>query len=288
MRLYHLDRSDTRKNSLSVSHNKYPHFLKLWHYHEQLELVLILKSTGTRFVGNSIEKFSEGEVILLGKNIPHMWLNDPSYFRENSGLEAEAIAIHFKEEFLYADIGRVPEFRTLKTLFERAKGGLKFTGDTTGVARMIKEMLKLSSFDRILKLLMILHELARRDSQVLSKAGFNESFEEVTGNMDRVYAYIYKNFRKPVSLGEAAGVINMHPAAFSRLFKKASRKTFSRYLNEIRVGYACKLILEQKYTMSEICYESGFHNSSNFNRQFRAITSLSPTEYLEKHLKIYN
>lgn len=288
MRLYHLDRSDTRKNSLSVSHNKYPHFLKLWHYHEQLELVLILKSTGTRFVGNNIEKFSEGEVILLGKNIPHMWLNDPVYFKADSGRDAEAIAIHFKEEFLCTDMANVPEFKSLKKLFERAKGGLKFTGETSEVVRMMKEMLNLNAFERILKLLSILNELSRREPVVLSGTGFNESFGTMTGNMDKVYAYIYKNFKKPISLGEVAEVINMHPAAFSRLFKKASRKTFSRYLNEIRVGYACKLILEQKYTMSEICYESGFNNISNFNRQFKTITSSSPTEYLEKHLKIYN
>lgn len=288
MKLYHLDRSDLHNKSLSVNHNKFPHFLKLWHYHEHLELVLILQSTGTRFVGNSIEKFSEGEIILLGKNLPHMWLNDEKYFEENSELMAEAIALHFKEDLLCSSVHQVPEFKSLKLLFEKAKKGLKFVVPNPEFIEDIKLMVSLNEFDRILQLLKILNTLSQQKAVVLSNNGFNDSFSELNSNMDEVYSYIFNNFKQQITLGEVAKIMNMHPAAFSRFFKKASRKTFSRYLNEIRVGYACKLILEQKYSMTTICYESGFNNISNFNRQFKSITSLSPTEYLEGHLKIYS
>lgn len=287
MKLYHLDRTDLRQNSISVSHNKFPHFLKLWHYHEQLELVHILKSSGTRFVGNGIEKFSSGEVILLGKNIPHMWMNDQPYF-ENKGLEAEAIAIHFKEDFLGKGLLETAEFQHFNVLFDQAKMGLRFIDVSSGLIEKIKSMLTLSAFERILAMLEILNALFQLEVKMLSSTGYEESFDSDNGHMDEVYSFIYKNFKSQISLADAANVLDMHPAAFSRLFKKVSRKTFSRYLNEIKVGYACKLILEQKFSMSEVCFESGFNNISNFNRQFRLITSSSPSEFLEKHLKRMN
>ncbi|MCB0636817.1 MAG: helix-turn-helix domain-containing protein [Lewinella sp.] len=258
----------------------------MWHYHEQLELVVILRSTGTRFVGNSIEQFSEGEIVLLGKDLPHMWLNDKPYFQEGSDLVAEAIAIHFKEDFLCSSVTRVPEFKALQLLLENARQGLKFTGDNSDLVMDIKGMLDLDEFDRVLQLLKILKKLSEREATILSKNGFNESTDAMKHKMDEVFSYIFNNFKKQITLAEVAGIVNMHPTAFSRFFKKASHKTFSRYLNEIRVGYACKLILEQRYPMADICFEAGFNNISNFNRQFKAITAQSPTEYLEGHRKL--
>ena len=99
MKLHLLDRSNSN-SGISVKKNNYPSFLKLWHYHPELELVAILKSTGTCFIGDSIKKFQPKDVVLIGKNLPHMWLNDPLYFEENSTLKAVAISIHFKELFL--------------------------------------------------------------------------------------------------------------------------------------------------------------------------------------------
>lgn len=290
MKLHFLDRTDLRNKSLSVHYNSYPNFLKLWHYHEQLELVVILDSTGTRFVGDSIEKFSRGEIILLGKNLPHMWLNDKIYFAENSTLKAEAIAIHFRQEFLGNDIFNSPEMKHIALLFERARRGIKFNDRNEAIISEIKKMVELDDFGRIVKMLEILNSLARAKNVVqLCSTGFLDSFyQSENNNLDKVYSYIFNNFKKNISLDDVSQIAHMNPAAFSRFFKKVNRKNFSRYLNEIRVGYACKMLLEQKYSITDVCYESGFSNLSNFNRQFRAITKYSPTEYLQDYSRIYS
>lgn len=290
MKLHFLDRTDLRNKSLSVHYNSYPNFLKLWHYHEQLELVVVLKSTGTRFVGDSIEKFNQGEIILLGKNLPHMWLNDKIYFANDPNLKAEAIAIHFRQEFLGKDLFDFPEMKHIALLFERARRGIKFSDNNEGIIAEIKKMVSLDDFGRVVKMLEILHLLSQAKSAVqLSSMGFLDSFHRnENNNLDKVYSYIFNNFKKSISLEEVSEIAHMNPAAFSRFFKKTSRKTLSRYINEIRVGYACKMLLEQKFSITDICYESGFNNLSNFNRQFKAITNYSPTEYLQDYRRIYS
>ena len=290
MKLHFLDRTDLRNKSLSVHYNSYPNFLKLWHYHEQLELVVVLKSTGTRFVGDSIEKFNQGEIILLGKNLPHMWLNDKAYFAEDSDLKAEAIAIHFRQEFLGSGFFETPEMKHIDQLFDRARRGIKFKDRNGEIIAEIKEMVELDDFQRVVKMLEILNLLAGwKDSVQLSSSGFLNTFHKSeNNNLDKVYSYVFNNFKKPISLEDVSEIAHMNPSAFSRFFKKISRKTFSRYLNEIRVGYACKMLLEQKYSITDICYESGFNNLSNFNRQFKAITNYSPTEYLQDYSRVYS
>lgn len=287
MKPHFLDRTDLQNKSVSVHHNKYPHFLKVWHYHEQLELVLILKSKGTRFVGDSIEKFNRGEIILLGKNLPHMWLNDKEYFEKESNLLAEAIAVHFKEDFLGAEFFNLPEMKHIRNLFEKATRGLKFTLNNETISAEIKALITSNDVEKIIKIVRILDLLAKEQTHTqLSTSGFVNSFR-ITENkkLARVYAYIFNNFKNHITLEAAADVAHMNPSAFSRYFKKVSRKTFSKYLNEIRIGYSCKLLLEEKYSITDICYASGFNNISNFNRQFKVITDYSPTEYLKNHLK---
>lgn len=289
MKLYLLDRSDLLNKSISVHYNNYPHFLKVWHYHEQLELVVILKSTGTRFVGDNIEKFNEGEIILLGKNVPHMWLNDKIYFTKDSNLKAEAVAVHFREDCFGEKFFKLPEMAHITSLFERAKRGLKFTGKTIDIISKVRKLADLDDFERVLGLIRILDQLAKDKNYVqLSSSGFLNAFlKPENKSLDKVYSYIFNNFKNEVTLNDVAEIAHMNPSAFSRFFKKGSRKTFSRYLNEIRVGYACKLLLEQKYNITDICYESGFNNLSNFNRQFKSITKYSPTEYLKDYTQVY-
>ncbi|MCF7567874.1 AraC family transcriptional regulator [Sabulilitoribacter arenilitoris] len=289
MRLHLLDRS-TKLNdfSFSIRNNRYPNFLKIWHYHPEFELVTILKSSGTRFIGDNIEQFNVGEVVLIGKNLPHMWLNDKEYFQENTKLEAQAIAIHFKENFLGKSFFNIPEMSVIKKMFENAKYGVKFTGDLSLAIRWIKKIETLKGFDKTIALLKILNLLANhKDYKLLSSMGFVNSFKK-TGrtNLVEVYEYIIKNFKERITLNDVANIACMNPTAFSRVFKRVNRKTFSEYLNEVRVGYACKLLMEEKYNISEICFESGFNNISNFNRQFKKTTGYSPTNYIKRHLSL--
>lgn len=287
MKLHLLDRSSLDNSSFLIGKKSYPYFLKVWHYHPELELVLILKSTGTRFIGDNIEQFDEGDIILIGKNLPHMWLNDKEYFEKESQLKAKAISIHFKEHFAGEIFLDMPEMKSIKKLIDRAKHGIKFSGDVKLVTKWIKNIDKLEGFDKTIKFFKILDFLSKHNNyKLLSSNGFINSFQ-MTGkkNLEKVYEYIIKNFRENITLNDVADVACMNPSAFSRFFKRVNRKTFSEYLNEVRVGYSCKLLIENKSNISEICFESGFNNISNFNRQFKKTMKYSPTDYLKLHNK---
>lgn len=285
MKLHLLDRRSISNSSFTTKINEYSYFLKIWHYHPELELVVILKSEGTCFIGDNIEKFETGDVVLIGKNLPHMWLNDENYFNKDSDKSAKAIAIHFKQDFLGKAFFETPEMIHLLELFERAKFGLKFLNINHELISEIQEMIELKGYSKTISFLNILNKLSKHNqTKRLSSLGFVNSFKlSKSDTQDKVQAYIFNNFNKEISLNKAAEVAHMNASAFSRFFKRVNRKTFSKYVTEIRIGYACKLLIENKLNIAAICYESGFNNLSNFNRQFKLVMNCTPSEYLQSH-----
>ncbi len=286
MKLHLIDRRNAKLQTFAVTHNRYRHFLKLWHYHPELELVLIIKSSGTRFIGDSIEKFGEGEVVLIGKNLPHMWLNDNIYFDKSQYSSAEAIAIHFKKEFLGNEFLSLPELRPINELLQRAEQGIKFFGLEKGAIKKIKSLPDIDPFNRMIRFIDILNDLALHDHyHLLASAGYLNMFlKSENKRLHKIYEYVYRNFKESIGAHDVANIIGMNASSFSRFFKKIHRKTFTRYLNEIRIGYACKQLLEEKQkNIADIAYESGFNNISNFNRQFKLIMGQSPSAYTQKY-----
>ncbi|WP_420321983.1 AraC family transcriptional regulator [Flagellimonas sp.] len=285
MKLHLLNRTSPNNSSFMVSHNLYPHFLKIWHYHPELELILVEKSSGTQFIGDSIEKFDEGEVILIGKNLPHMLLNDDIYFDPSSKRMAESVVVHFKREFLGMGFLAVAETKPITDLLERANRGIKFTEVDENMLEDIRSLLNMEPFERLLKFIEILNKLAKRKPyRLLSSMGYINSFLKTENKrLHKIYEYVFKNFKNSIGASDVAAVIGMNSSAFSRFFKQVHRKTFTRYLNEIRIGYACKLLLEDKLNITAIAYESGFNNISNFNRQFKMIIGKSPSAYIQYH-----
>ncbi|WP_282112054.1 AraC family transcriptional regulator [Maribacter stanieri] len=287
MKLHLLDRSSTGNTSITVSQNNYKNFLKVWHFHEELELVYIIKSTGTRFVGDSIEKFQSGEVILIGKNVPHMWLNDEAYFEENSSLTAQAVSVHFKDNFVGKEFLSLPEMQPISHLLKKATQGIKFNNVTDYIKN---ELLILSSLNPAIKITRIIEILSKLEQTqhytLLSSNGFINTFHQTENKrLNTIYEYVYQNFHTPISSKDVAELANMNASAFSRFFKTIHRKPFTRFLNEIRIGFACKMLLENKESITSIAYACGFGNISNFNRQFRIIKNESPSSFLSQHKK---
>lgn len=278
-----LDRSYTSEEIFVAKRNKYENFLKIWHYHPELELVVILQSVGTRFVGDSIEKFEPGEVVLLGKNLPHMWLNDKQYFEKGSGLFAEALCIHFKEDFVGTPFLELSATKHISSLFRKAQRGIRFIDlDFAIVEEIVALMEGKSEFSKLIQMLNLLQKLAKHENiAFLASESYPVMKSKV--DLDRTHEFIFENFNKAIQLSDVAAIANMNPSAFSRYFKRIHRKTFSRYLIEIRVGYACKLLMENKLNISHVGYESGFNNVSNFNKQFKSVMKMNPSEYIKFH-----
>jgi len=287
MKAHPLSRNIIKSQSITLEEHAYDNFLKSWHYHPEIELAIIRQSTGTRFVGDSIQKFHEGECVLIGKNLPHLWLNDEIYFSEESDKEARAHVIHFHKDFPNV-LTAIPEMEQVIALFERARRGILFDPACGNkVAALIDRMFACHDASRFLLTLEILQILSEQhDYQLLASLGYMEDFTKATDNrMERVLQYIMQHFTQHISLEEAADQANMNPSSFSRYFKRNNKKTFSRYVNEVRVGFACKLLIEQQYNISEICYRSGFNSISNFNRRFKELKNMTPTQYIQRHLK---
>lgn len=272
--------------SISYQHVVDQHFLDLWHYHPELELVYIAQSVGNCFIGDAIEKFEPGTLMLLGANLPHGWFNDQKYFQADCPDRAESMAIHFAVDFLQLNLRDVPEFRTIAQLLERSKVGLSY-GEVTRlqVVPLMEQMADQDEFDRLLSCLQILRRLSEaEDVRPLSSVGYVNMFRETNDRLGRVHEYIMNNFHRDITLTEVSDIALMNKSAFCRYFKKATKKSFSQYLNEVRIGYACRLLQEKEDApISEIAFDCGYNNLSNFNRQFKLITGFTPTTYLGQH-----
>lgn len=270
------------KYSFVVLNDILPYYPTPWHYHPEYELVLVVKSTGQRIVGDNIENFSDGDLVFMGPNLPHVYNNDSQYYEGGGDLTAEAIVFHFTEGSLGKGLFDIPEMMPVKQLFKKAQCGLKILGKTRKeIAIKMHDTLSLSGPSRIIALLSILEILsASTEYQLLSSPGFTQKNHSLgSERIIKVHEYIMKNFKRDISLEEVAEIANMGPNSFCRLFKSCTRKTFSTFLNEIRIGYACKLLSENKINIAGICYSSGFNNLSNFNRQFKKITRKTPLQY---------
>lgn len=260
-----------------------------WHFHEEIELIYFLKSRGTRYVGNSIGSFKEGEIYLIGSNLPHLFRNNKDYYGEELVNGAvDLIVVQFRHDFLGETFLNLPDNKVLKVLLENAKRGIRFTGDA--VLEMKDTLMLLSEnegFSGLVDLLNVLNELIKSTQfEYLCEPGTGRYFKRTEKErMAKIINFLTQNFHNNINLNEIADLANMTPNAFCRFFKKRTQKSFTKYLNEIRIENACKLLIEGELQIGEVSYFSGFNSLTNFNRQFRNIMNETPTEFLAKFNK---
>lgn len=278
-----LKRGATPDRSFSAEMHSFPNFLKVWHYHQELELVYIIRSEGTRFIGDNIDRFQADELILIGSNLPHMYQNDKEYFESDSGLKAEAFVVHFGPMFLKTDLINVPEFRQIYLLIEAARLGLRFSVETVRKVRdKIETLQSLRDMEQMLCFLEILTLLSKdRKAETIASLGFINHFDQVgDSKLDKVYDHVMHHFQEDIKVDDIADLVSMNKSSFCRYFKRTTQKTFTEFLNEIRIGFACKMLMEKQMGVLEISYYCGYNNISHFNRQFKKKMKMSPSEYL--------
>nr|WP_262921978.1 AraC family transcriptional regulator [Arenibacter sp. A80] len=263
-----------------------PNFDPIWHFHPEYQLFMVLKGSGTRFIGDHVKHYKEGDITLTGPNLPHMWRSDTEGYAVEEILWSEGIVVYFHDDFIGQSLLQKEEMIKLRQLFQKSLRGLDVSGKTADSIRtMIHNLLHLEGMESVLELFKILNCLANTtESTILASPGYTNSLKEGdTERMNMVHAYVMKNFKDKIELGTVASLANMTPTSFSRYFKVHANKTFSEFLSEIRIGYACKLLIENKMNIGQACYESGFHTLSNFNKQFKAITNRTPLSYKKEY-----
>ncbi len=247
-----------------------------WHYHPEMELVYIKGGSGKRQIGSHVSYFRDGDLILIGSNLPHCGFTD-----RLTGNKSETL-VHMKADFLGSDFFDIPEMKNIQKLFEVAKGGIAFFGKTkTKVGEKMEILEYQTDFQRLLSILNILNQLAiSEEIKVLNGEGF--SMETEVKDNDRiniVFNHVKANFKEDISLDEIANIVSMTVPSFCRYFKKITNKTFTQFVNEYRLVHASKLLAEQPISITQVCYDSGFNNFSHFNKSFKAFTGQNPSEY---------
>ncbi|CAM3923680.1 AraC family transcriptional regulator [Mucilaginibacter galii] len=274
-------------HSFSVRRDVVPFFNNKWHYHAEVELIYLEKGAGTQFVGDSIQNFNDGDVILIGSNLPHYWrFNKLPESDKESGV-ADVSVVHFSDTFWGNSFLQLPETKLIKNLLDRAKRGVQITGETRiKVAGLIQKMLNADSVRRLILLLETLEAIAESNEvEYLSSVGFVPNLEQSENDrVNAIYEYSFSNYRNKIALKEIAMVANISPNSFCRYFKTHTGKTYSGFLLEYKVGIACKLLIEDKLSIQQICYESGFNNFASFHKYFKKLTGKTPLAYQKEFI----
>jgi AraC-like DNA-binding protein len=273
--------------SFSVRQDTVPYINNRWHLHLELELIHFKRGEGTQFVGDNIKRFKSGDVVLVGANLPHYWRFDDTFFEEEKKDMTDIRVAHFSENFLGDQFLQLPENNNIRAVFDKAKRGLQIQGkERQKIAEILEQLLLVEGTQRIILMIEALAIISScKQFLQLSSIGFKpDNFVQESDRINAVYEYSLKNFRRKIQLEEIAEVANISPNSFCRYFKSKTRKTYSQFLIELRVGHACKLLIENNQCIKRLCYESGFNNFTSFHKYFKIITGKSPLIYQKEFM----
>ncbi|NQX40219.1 AraC-type DNA-binding protein [Pedobacter steynii] len=286
MKPQHLKIPNSADQSFSVRKDMLPNINNRWHYHNEIELICFHKGSGTQFVGDHINKFMPGDIVLVGKDLPHYWKYDMPCIKNPAAEEPYSTVIHFYDNFIGERFLHLPETKQIKTILEKAKRGILIRGENSPeIVRAIEKIYQSSGLIKIIKLLECLLAISNLPQVVLlSSLGFKYDYgDSEDERINDIYNFVLNNFQRRIHLNEIASIADLVPNSFCRYFKTRTGKTFSRFLLEIRIGYSCKLILENKMYIKQVCFESGFNNFASFHKSFKLITGKTPKLYQQAH-----
>ncbi|HEX8546395.1 MAG TPA: AraC family transcriptional regulator [Cytophagaceae bacterium] len=274
----------------SFYYSKYDcdYFEKPWHFHKEFELVYIIKSKGTKFIGNKVLSFDEGDLTLIGADVPHLFRNDEIYYEQNFKNQASCIFIHFDPSVWGGQFIELPEFKKVKKILKEASLALTIEGNTKKlIVDKLERMEALDSTKKILSLLEILEILSTgEDVSTILNVPFVGKSNHHADRINKVFDYIMLNYTQEIYVKQIADELHMSTSAFSRYFKTHTSKTFSDYVTEIRINFACKLLIEDNFSVSEIGFMSGFENRTNFYRHFKKQVGMVPKDYKSAFEKV--
>lgn len=252
------------------------------HFHSEIELVCIYEGKGTQFIGDKIRRFKSGEVYLIGSNVPHYWRYDAK--NKNNDEAISSTVIHFKEDLWGNTFTNEPENYLLKKLFEKSKRGLLLKGKTK--IKIIELIEKLKTAEGAFRMVYLLECLAvisiGKADEVVPMSSLGYLLQPSVLGQDRInviYDYSFKNYKEKIPLDVIASKAGLVPSSFCRYFKSKTGKSFTQFILELKVSNACKLLQEDKLSVKEVCFESGFNNFSSFHKQFKSIKGASPKSY---------
>ncbi|WP_313516095.1 AraC family transcriptional regulator [Sphingobacterium sp.] len=261
---------------------KTAHFNHPFHFHDLWELVWIEKGYGKLIIGDYVGSFEKNELILKAPKLPHLWKCDPDFYKTDNNLITKATSIYFPIDLITQIIDDSEYIKLIEDLTLKAQRGLKFTGNTKELIISLvintskkKGLTQTGNFLKIMDLL-----LKSKEYIPLASINYQKTMDENDiQRFNDVYQYILNNSQKIITLNEVSEICHMTPNSFCRFFKRKTQKTFIQFLNEIRIGQACKLLNDENLSLKEICYEIGFNNPVSFFTIFKKIKGMTPNDY---------
>jgi AraC-like DNA-binding protein len=271
----------TPGSSFLVDRFESPNFESPWHYHPEFEIVICDGGFGKKFIGNHISDYQKGDLALLGSNLPHLYRADDQCFNSSFYEKPASLVIHFLDNCFGDAFFSIEEMTEINKLLKLSKVGIEFLGDSKiEIIEKIKVMQKADKIGKFIGLIEVLSLMAKsKEYKLLSEIEMVGAGLKDSERMHLVFDYVVKNFKNKVNLSEISTITKFSEAAFCRFFKERTKKTFSQFVNEIRISHACKLLKESDMTILEIGFESGFNNLSNFNRQFKLLKGENPKTF---------
>lgn len=268
------------KDSIYVKEIKKPTLNDQLHFHHVYEIAWILKGSGKRIVGDHIEYFTDDDLVFIGSLLPHASYIGKDYLLNKQ--DVHALVIYFQPDWFNEKHLDSSDFIKLRKLVKEIERGIKIFGNTK--TRTLKALVKLkesTGLERLINLLDILDYISKSDEyKCLASEGYSNNYgQNDVERLGEVYKYIMKNFTDTIKLSEISAIANMTSTSFCKYFKCKTGKTFSSFVNEVRIGQACKLISNESLNIAGICYSCGFNNLTNCNRNFKHFTKMTPTEY---------
>ncbi|TKG96874.1 AraC family transcriptional regulator [Puteibacter caeruleilacunae] len=269
-------------NSVTIRYDERANFYPHWHFHDEYELVYIHKSAGIRYVGDSINPFQPGDLVLLGSRLPHIWINKPeeSQDKQKEQTLAASSIIHFQRQFIHNSFFELPLMSAVKTLFDRSSRGIRFI-NFNNPERYLKAIEESNSTERIIEVFKLLSALSQHQSfELLSSNDYYQvASEQRSDRLSKIHNYIATHFREKISLDILADIAHMSPQAFCTYFKNKTRKTVFTYINDLKIGYSCKLLIETDLNIDQVAHQSGYNNTTFFNRKFKEKMNITPMTY---------
>ena|SRR6218665_2480255 len=254
-----------------------------WHYHPEIELIFLFGGSGKRQIGSNISYFTDGDLILIGSNLPHCGMTN-----ENTKNEYEVV-IQFSMDFLGSQFWKAPEMMRISSLLEKAKSGIVYGEEVKKALKSrIDALTEASSLTKLMILVEILDELSQtQDYKILNASKYYlQTQKEDNDRISVIFNYVKDHFKEQITLETVAELSNMTVPSFCRYFKKITNKTFTQFVNEYRITHSLKLLAEQPMSITEVCFDSGFNNFSYFNKTFKEHTQKSPSQYRKEFSNI--
>jgi AraC-like DNA-binding protein len=252
-----------------------------WHYHNNFEISFITEGSGKRFVADSIEDFQPGDLVFIGRNLPHAWIADKEMYAP-SARTLEMVFLQFTDKVFGSGLLTLPEFSNVARAMALSERGIQIVGQTLNeVSELMLQMPYLKGFERMLHFFKMMDIIGKSDSHLhlASREYLKTRFTTGNKRIATIHEFLMNNYREGVDLKKIATLVNLAEGSLCRFFKMNMGLTIFEYLNKLKVEFACKLLMDPDISIMEVCFDSGFNNFSHFNKQFKKTTGVPPKEY---------